>query len=353
VADRSKQWPIREISGRAEDRVWPLLGLFTDSKYAKRFAKENEPLTDEHCERIANGVLQAREYFQAASHTSLATAPVLLYYGMRHLAEVLIAASGKPQPPPRHGLSRMQGEYANHLDYFGCKVWPRGVFAVLNEVVDCDINVVLNPLGKGGMVLPWTRAMIAYEYPKRDEIIGNTVRFWDIVGSIPELHEYCVGSDRIECLTVPLHQIKIERRNRNVTVLLALSREVPEFIREDLHSTIGMEEWVQGREIMAFRAVSKDKFRTPWLRSPLRGEPHILAPRLPGYEWQISEVATMLLVMFILGDLARYQSNLWMDFISHTSTEVEAVRALADVVAAKFPFLVLNHLRGEYLHFAA
>jgi YaaC-like protein len=119
-----------------------------------------------------------------------------------------------------------------------------------------------------------------------------------------------------------------------------------------LRSTLGMEEWIEGRDIVVFRAVSKELFRTPWLRSPLRGQPHMLEPRLPGHEWQISEVATMLLAMFILGDLARYRSNLWMDFISHPSFEVEAVRAFVDIVGSKFPFLVLNHLRREYLHFA-
>jgi hypothetical protein len=87
-------------------------------------------------------------------------------------------------------------------------------------------------------------------------------------------------------------------------VLLAFSREIPEFIREDLRSTIGIQEWAEGRDILACRAVSEGEFRTHWLRSPLRGQPHILAPRLPGYEWQISEVATMVLAMFILGDLA-------------------------------------------------
>jgi hypothetical protein len=187
VTNGSKQWPIREISAHVEGRVWSLPGLFTDSEYAKRFAKEKEdrPLTDEHCERITNGVLQAREYFQAASHTSLATAQVLLYYGMLHLAEVLIAACGKPKPPHYHGLSRIQGEYTDHLDYFGWKVKQHGVFPLLNRVVDCDINVVSNPPGMGGMVLPSTMAMIAYEYPRRDEIIGNTVQFWNIEGPFP------------------------------------------------------------------------------------------------------------------------------------------------------------------------
>jgi hypothetical protein len=355
VADGAKQWPIREVAARVEDKVWPLLALFTDSEYARRFAKEGDTLTDDHCERVANGILQAREYFQAASHTSLATAPVLLYYGILHLANVLIAASAKPQPD-HHGLTRLRGDFADTLDYFGCNILlPKKVpmvFASLNEVVDCDINIVPNPLGKGAMVLPSTMAMVAYEYPQRDDIIGSMVQLWDIVGSIPELHEYCVASDRIECLTVPLHQIKIERRNEDVTVLLAFSREIPEFIGEDLRSTLGMEEWVEGRDVVVFRAVSKEQFRTPLLRSPLRGQPHILAPRLPGSEWQISEVATMLLAMFILGDLARYQARLWMHFISGASIEVEAVRAFVDIAASKFPFLVLNHLRREFLRFA-
>jgi hypothetical protein len=102
VADGSKQWPIREVAGRVEDNVWRLLALFRNSEYARRNAEAGVTLTDDHCERIANGIIQAREYFQAAPHTSLATAPVLLYYEMLHLADVLIAACGKPPPRPQH-----------------------------------------------------------------------------------------------------------------------------------------------------------------------------------------------------------------------------------------------------------
>jgi hypothetical protein len=345
-------WPLRETSGRVEDGVWPLLKLFADRDYVDRFVKEDITLAREHYARIANGVIQAREYFHAASHTSLATAPTLLYYGMLHLADALIASRGGSQSQ-NHGLRRLRGALPDDLDYFGCKVDRKGAFASLNEVVNCDVSPVLNPLGRSGVVFWSTMTVMADELPTRGNIVGSTVNFWELVGAIPELHEYCIYSDRVICLTVPLHEIKLERRPPTETTLtLAFARGLEEYVSDYLVSRVGMERWIEGVDLVGYRHVSQDpegSVSVPRLRSPLRGQPHLIFPQ--SREWQVSEIATMLLSMFILGDLARYQTNLWMSFIKRPSVELEAVSAFVDVALPKFPFLVLNHLRREYLHF--
>jgi hypothetical protein len=327
-----------------------------DRDYVDRFAKEDITLTEEHYARIANGVIQAREYFHAASHTSLATAPTLLYYGMLHLADALVASRSGSQSK-HHGLRRLRGAFPDDLDYFGCKVDHTGAFtgafASLNEVVDCDVSPVWNPLGRGEVEFLSTMTAMAFGLPTRGNIVGSTVKFWDLVGAIPELHEYCIYSARVICFTVPLHEIKVDRRSpTETTVTLAFARGLEEYVSDHLVTRLGMERWIEGVDLVGYRHVIQDpegSVSVPRLRSPLRGQPHLIFQQ--SREWQVSEIATMLLSMFILGDLARYQTNLWMSFINRPSLELEAVSTFVDVALPKFPFLVLNHLRREYLHF--
>jgi hypothetical protein len=331
-----------------EDRVWSLLRLFRNSTYADRWVRDHKCLQDEHFERITNGILQAEEYFRAASYISLATSPVLLYYGMLHLADVVIAANGKQQPTPHHGLKRVREGSSDPVDHLQCRVMNNGVFASFNNLVYRDVSPVRNPLGKEGTIFPASVA-VALEYPQREAILGKTVHFDDFIGSIPDLSQHCAHSKRVHCLTVPLHDIQLESTQGKHTLSLALSRESKSFVEEYLTTTLGMEELTEGPDLVVFRLVSGgDSVSRPHLRSPLKGRPHIVG----GLKWQISEAATMLLLMFIFGDLARYQSNLWMKFVSQSSEENEIVNEFVNVAAVKFPYLVLTQLRRQLLLFA-
>lgn len=341
--------PIHEVPGRVEDKVWPLLRLFTNITYAKQWIAESNDLEDEHLERIIHGILQAEEYFRAASHTSLATSPVLFYYGMIHLADVIIAANAEQQPS-HHGLKRIKEESDGVLDHLECRVLKSGVFASFNSLVSYDLVPVRNPLGREGVLFD-TSVAVSQRYPQRETILGESVHFGDFIGSIPDLSEHCTHSEKITYSTISLYDIQVDSTTEEYTLSLALSRQLKRRVEEYLTSVLGMEELTEGTDLVAFRRVGKPagKIIMPHLRSPLRGRPHLLAD---GMSQQISEAATILLLMYILGDLARYQSRKWMRFVSQASEELEIVNEFASVAAVKFPYLILTQLRGQLLHFS-
>ncbi len=114
----TREYGIRSISeSYAHSRIWNELLLFRDVEYAQSqlVRLHRTPATQmrnvrKQAVQIGYCIIQAKEYFDAASSTSNATKPVLLYYSAMSLAlaQILLFATGDSS------LDRARGQHAHH-----------------------------------------------------------------------------------------------------------------------------------------------------------------------------------------------------------------------------------------------
>jgi hypothetical protein len=388
---------IKTISPRKS--IWKYIRYFLDTERTAEKLRiihnisgsEHDANLKKQAKQIAYCITQAEEYFNAANETSLATKPLLLYYGAVALGNALfllkldgsysLDALRASKKHNHHGLeligfsdSSKTMSSAGVFDWLGeCKAkinftnsQPWGQFPLFYKALmpsSVKIKTRTSKTEKRGQLEGFEPQVCADITPIESlaDIVFNGA---DIVKILPdcynstlELNEWsnlCRGSlnirrtvharnennkeiiDKISDVhTAGLDGISLEQKNTIIEFYKSVKS--PFALVTDYGSNIILE-----AKMETDAEGNYPKIYYPDLVDDLNGRLfYIINPK--GY---IQEPASMYVFLFIFGMLCRYYPDIWMKVIGENILMREFIDEVFDTIERKFPNLVLDQLTG-------
>jgi YaaC-like Protein len=347
-------------------------------------------------------VHQAEEYFRASSQVGLPTRPNLLYYGGVSLAKALVLlrkdgnhsfdALRKSARHNHHGLELQRG----------VKCLPAGgqVQALLAAIRCCCFS---KPETAGGKRLPWGHFPLFYDsllpstyllgvyeekhagnihssaiWPRRQpapcsplvpvrQLLSTTFDALTLVRSLPDLYPVLAqcgiapsvcpgGADvrRLRVMKMPLDSIEIEREEhtwsfgfqppfgQDATAIAQVWRKrspALEQVAED-----GAQIILRRRIITNGSGTLWDSRERPWYANDLTGRPYLIIDP----DDYLQEPASLFVLLFAFGMLARYYPDVWMEAIGKSVQAAELCDSLFQVFYRKFPQLILDQMTAAH-----
>jgi hypothetical protein len=317
-------------------------------------------------------VLQAKEYFDAASSSSLFTSPNHAYYGAVSLASLCLLLRGdglcsldalRSDPRNNHhglrlttgcspgaateGVSLLEHTRAEVLNHGHFGNWyrslpPRGsVYAFVKR--DHDKTSSINYLPAGG-----------YDSPPLDGLIGKSSTLLELLKYLPDLdrdldragilfprsrtrHDIEVTSDEFNKHTWFLHGC------RTLSDLEAL---LSRFSVNALHASSldGITDESRNAAIVSlwFKLPTEIGFKWPTSRETLNHDTISYAT-----ERESHEVVDLYLVAYQLSMLSRYYPDIWIACIESRCRGAKLIERAVDLVVKKLPILMLSLVSPE------
>jgi hypothetical protein len=322
------------------DEQWQMLSNFIYPDNIKKFFKKRgieDDISEENLELISASVIQAKEYFYAASLLSLNTSPLLLYYGTVNImfAASLLISNQKPDTR-NHGIEFHSPE--NPVKKLAdIEFIPRfstthgGLFQFCNTFCpDIDVSCY------GG---------------------NNKWTLLEILGSIPELKSEFEECYNTASYVIPLQIVK----NQN-----------------DYVERINKSEFNNDNDIMIelSKILNFDKtYLKPNLNSAIFGHPYVILRRKIGsqdihessvfgqmflskYHLKEKKCITLPTIIYIcmglytLGYLSRYRSDIWSPFVRSDSTgEKQIIEKFLKCCQRSIPNMILNCIYKTQFYF--
>ncbi len=355
------------------DRIAPLIvSNHNNLENAKKQAKQ-----------IRYCIEQAEEYFLSAQHVTIATRPLLLYYGMASLAWalVLFKKTGdysldklqKRHEHQDHGLKRPNVSYGIRtqplteiLERVRAEV-PRliqsrpsgaelpGTFGLLYGCVQMERAWIELQI-KRGPVTTTDRTPLesTSSLPNPATISGSFLSLGRLLLQIPDMvppfAELGIRPPFAFC-----SQAKIGRREEDSeqTLVMTFSRMREEEVaalraRFPPRAGLTCHEFPAGLGIEV-RHNQGERVVVPALRETIDGRHYVFIPEEPEL---LPETCALLAAMFLLGMLVRYYPHIWMELLDRRHVFVEVLEAFLPIAVRKYPNLILNNLSGDSFGFA-
>ncbi len=316
------------------DELWLQLRLFESEYYSKQFFKEkHDEINDEELEKlsviIASNLKQAHEYYSAASSVSILTSPLLYYYGMMCLTNVLWASLNKTQPIGlSHGLKSKAESTDNQLlsnEYV--TVHKKGSFPELHSCFS--------------------------DFPITE---GTKFNIKDVLSVIPELKTLYenIYNERSRCIEVVRNQngFSYDRKEfLHFQEILKNNKDFFEQLNVPLYNQIDTQ-LKQTIQIIYSGINDKTIFEYP-LQKSMNGEIFFTFPLNAGNTvYAIPEASAHFMVMHCLGMLVRYEPVKWLQIVGgKLSSDINLINQFIEISKRKFPNMVLNGLLGKEMQF--
>lgn len=370
----------RDIITEDPDKtLWWRLGHF---KNVERVA----PLIRAHHNTEANAKKQARqirycleqaeEYFQSAQAVTVATKPLLLYYGMASLAWALIllkktgdyALERLPPEHHGHGLEPPRFQYGDRnlalpemLEAIRSKVSPlfqgqgqnpelRGTFGLLYSVVGHEPAGIKQVIRRPGVTTTSTTfCFISDGPPAPQDLAGRSLTLGGLLLQIPDMAS-SFGELGIRPPLAFCSEAKIEwgDGDPNQRFSLAIARCTPEEIgqlRARFPERPGVKFWdAPGGFVCEIVYARDSEVEVPHLFETADGRLYFYISEAPE---PLPESCAFLGSMFLLGMLVRYYPHVWMQLLERRHPLVEVVEAFITIAERKYPNMILNNLSGE------
>lgn len=322
---------------------------------------------------------QAEEYFHSAETVSIATRPLLLYYGMASLSWALILlrktgdyALDKLQSAHQgHGLERPRLDYSiRNLDILGIldaintQVLSvlqigsalselRGTFGLLFSVLRHEPVGIPTNRTQGLITEQDIRMMpVSGILTGANELARSTLTLRRVLMDIPDMvsafgelnlrtpFSYCSDIKMILHADETMQLFVVTSRNTEPEIVQLETR-----FRAYERCTVSR---ITSGVCATLTAQSGQELRIPQVSETLDGRYFLYMPAQPD---QLPEPCAFLGGMFILGMLARYYPHIWMNLLERRHPLVEIVEAFLGIARRKFPNLILNNLTGDSFMF--
>ncbi len=336
------------------EKLWSMFVYFESEPHVKNLLEQcyhqQEGLDAARCafqntHKFIYYIKQGKEYYQAASTSNILVKPLLLYYGMVSLLKAVILTSDPGYPVHtkvlQHGITSRKLKKSDYtFSDDEVKIQKEGLFPMVAGHLDCS------------------------------RIIGEKFRMKDLLSIIPELRESYEKSYR-EITLIPLHISKhIDLSSFMTTFYL------PEHILDYYHLSYEsfihlLNRYNQGAATFTPHALQAPKgiVRLTWehpdkihvTESPSGFENNLFIQDFKGNHSFITkpnptlfmpEILAHYMLMYILGMLCRYETELWGEIVfSFTSTELFMIQEFMNISQRKFPNMILNLLFHEQFIF--
>jgi hypothetical protein len=399
------------VSDNPIQQIWKLLRLYLDApsvcKEIRRIHNlkeaEQKQNVQKQATQIGYCIRQAEEYFRASTQVSLATRPVLLYYGAMSLSQALfllkldgkhsLDALRKVIKHNHHGLEAVRGlmgsirpdcSVSEFFDSLKCTCYtkppdpaagaggaeqPWGHLSLFYKSLGlgdfCLMPIVYRVHGLPS-VLKETEALIGTDRKALDSLLGKQLNALTMLKSLPDMYallkevaiapDLCRGScqlnkvghlkpgklevSELEKVDYDFHHYLDEFTGEAKVRLLGRYQARIPLLR--IADELGSKVHLRIQVV-----VEPDKHSpTPYMVdavSDLHGETfYLLRP-----EEYIVQPAAYLILLFCLGMLARYYPDVWMAVIDKNAQVAEVTDAFLNVAYRKFPNLILDQMRGR------
>lgn len=323
----------------------PTTKAFLEQVYEKREVTESKRLAFQNTPKFIYFIKQAREYFHAAKQSHILVKPLLTYYGMMSLMKAVVLTMDPTYPSTtsvlRHGITTRK---IKKLDY------------VFHED---EVKIQ-----KEGLVPLFYQLLT-----NKDHWPQNKYRVKDLLALVPELHEsFCrlYGTSFIE----PLF-IAGKKDDETGNTLVYIAESIFDITQGDLNQWLNkINHWNQGESrFVSVKPSSSglwelhwqhpsqthvydcaDGFNNSLFLQDFKGRYYIY--RSVDQLEPLPEVLIQYLLMYNLGMLCRYETELWGEIIfSFSSGDMYMINELLNITMRKFPNLILNLLFDEVLIF--
>ncbi len=287
---------------------------------------------------------QAREYFLSAEKSNILVKPLLIYYGMMNLVKAVILTK-EPSYPSRTGVLRHG-------------ITTRKLKKLNYQFHDDEIKIQ-----KEGLLTLFYTIMTNNQI---ESIEGNKYKIKELLSLLPELSE-------------SYHRLFNERKFFNITieplndssVLLSIPRDTLIFYEYlPTHLVNELNKYTEGNSNPFYLEKSNDKksiaikwigtINKPLLYANFFDHPMLIQDMKGNYSFRpysspashLPEIMVDYMLMFNLGMLCRYETELWGDIIfSFTSEDMYIINEFINITMRKFPNMILNNLLDEFLIF--
>ncbi|HJV46019.1 MAG TPA: YaaC family protein [Bacillota bacterium] len=318
----------------------PHVKSFLQECYLHSFEKDASKLAFQNTQKFIYYIKQGKEYYAAAACSNILVKPLLLYYGMVSLLKAVILTSDPFYPAHtrvlQHGAtSRKLKKFDYSFSDDEVKIQKEGLFPLIAHLLN------------GG------------------DMIGQKYKIKDLLSIIPELRESYEKTYQ-EIRLHPLHISQHIDFSSPVTIFY-----LPEQLLDVYHLTYDsfihfLNRHNHGKaqfnhhEIQTPRGIIRIKWDHPdkihVSESPRGFENSLFIQDYKGNHYfidqkplqQVPEIAAHYMLMYILGMLCRYETELWGEIIfSFTSKEMFIINEFLNISQRKFPNLILNLLFHE------
>lgn len=313
-----------------EIEQWNLLEIYTYPSNIKKYFlnnKKEEP-SEETITYIINSISQAKEYFFLSKKATLYTQPVLVYYGYINLLSAYYTMKeGKIPNINNHGMQLLNigdtiGDIKVHMNDF-----KNGALAVFSTVIS-DLNVQKL----------------------------NDFSIKELMSVIPEIQEYfeiSYPNEKIHILPVEkiIHKNYVEDRVNNIYIK-KVDGEI-EGLRKNnyLKNNYLPILYDDNNEYTFFRR--RITYNSNSIYS-IFNKKYIPLPFLCGKnEIYLNSQISMLMILYSLSVLCRYNSNIWNKFVKHDSSgENLLIRSFLNWCIRLLPNYILNNIENVTIIFS-
>lgn len=344
---------IRHIySENPYQKMWDTFVFFESEPSTKQFLSEiyeKQKLEDSYKFSFQNTskfiyfIKQAREYFYSAEKSNILVKPLLIYYGMMSLIKAVILTKDPNYPSStgvlRHGITTRKLKKINYKFH------------------DDEIKIQ-----KEGL-LPWFYTLMTNK--PIDKIAGNKYKIKELLSLLPDLRE---SYNRLfkEQIIFPLNV----KQKTNSYLELIVSRDILSLYHGDMNKLnlelngylkhdqkkYTFEESDPSDYIKIIcsnfdiNIESERLLENPMIIQDFKG--HYYFRPFKETRLLLPEVIIDYMVMYNLGMLCRYDTELWGEIIfSFVSEDMYIINEFLNITLRKFPNLILNALFDEFLIF--
>jgi len=377
-------------------QLWKLLRGFLEVDAVSKRIREIHGITDKKSRadinkqalQIGYCIRQAQEYFQASANVSLATRPLMIYYGVTSLSTALVLfrqdgsysldALRKNHKHQHHGLLLSRGSLQSVTNAHGvndvlsvvdCNIKhldgiPWGLFGLFfKSLIPCDFAIEneIRDVGKS-MLLKTFALHPCADTVKIDDLAETSFKAIELIKSLPDtfsmLSDLGIGSYLIRG---SVHQETIRSYKKDMGIeqpeqiverfnffIDGISSEYKEaFIRNcktrnenikvasDLGSNIHL-----NLSLELNPSSEASAYFIPDIFDDLNGKLYYPIPT----KTYLPEPASLFILSFCLGMFSRYFPDLWMRLIDQDVQAAEAIDSLLNIIVRKFPNLILDQM---------
>jgi len=323
----------------------PAAKEFLSEKYQKTGSDESYKFAFNNATKFIYFIKQAKAYFQAAEKSDNLVKPLLLYYGMMNLMKTVILTLD-PTYPSRTGVLR------------------HGVTTRKLKKTDYQFHDDELKIQKEGL-LPWFYTLITAS--PIEKIEGNKYKNKELLALLPELSEsYKFLYDK-----QMIYPIEIQKNSNNLE--LSVDRGVLSFYNNDTKIFLqelngfrlnklyqySIKDLSQNTEKLLFTLDSEIPseesnkaifFQNPLIIQDFKGNYYIRPYKESRFI--LPELMIDFMLMYNLGMLCRYETELWGEIIySFNTKDIYIINEFINSTTRKFPNLILNALFDELIIF--
>ncbi|XOA42986.1 MAG: YaaC family protein [Candidatus Nealsonbacteria bacterium] len=341
-----------------EEGVWRYIDLFSRYEFLKKTCNDKEK-----AKHISFCLKQAKEYYESAKISSFLTKPLMLYYGMLNLVKALILLKDPTikidSHLKKHGIGNGK-KTIDSLFSLSCIIGKKkySIFPRLLEIARydrCKVSVSID--GTGAAIEEKA------DYIHQKNFLGRNYKVSELIVLLPELFDLVLEETKLLTRSVPLLNFKYNIRNDKQNRKLFYSggrisfqhnryKKVKDIIkRHEKKVYLRMWSFEEDKwDVVTYKMEKEvEKLIHPNIRETIFRKNYMLLPDFK--KFNLSEIAIHFMLIFILGDTARYSPYIWSRLMERRIRESRIIETFLDLTTIKFPLLILRELRDELIYF--